>query len=136
MSDIEAKVPCNGCTICCQGDLIIIEKQEMRNGAVRMDIRDDASEYLTQTMSNGDVVLQHQKNGDCIYLDRKKGCTIHDRRPLVCREFDCARLVKTFTRRSRQRLVEQHPHMADVFWRGRSLLRRGYKPDNIPLERI
>ena len=36
----------------------------------------------------GDLMLDHKPNGDCIYLG-KVGCTIYDKRPRMCREFDC-----------------------------------------------
>ena len=83
MTYTAATVPCNGCTTCCQGDLVFIHPE----------MGDKADDY--QTMVVGDrLALAHKDNGDCIYLDRGVGCTIHDRAPAICLEFDCRRLLK------------------------------------------
>lgn len=63
---------------------------------------DDASQYLTE-MYEGRVILQHKPNGDCIYLDREKGCTIHERRPVVCRELDCRLILEAFGQKEMDR---------------------------------
>lgn len=72
------KVPCNGCTVCCQKDLIFLRPQ----------LGDDPNKYDCEFVA-GRYLLKHKKNGDCIYLDRNKGCTIHGRAPFVCRNLDC-----------------------------------------------
>ena len=72
-------VPCGKCVACCQGDAIILHPED----------GDDVSLYKTE-VHDGRLMLAHKYNKDCYYLDRKKGCTIHNYRPLVCREFDCA----------------------------------------------
>jgi hypothetical protein len=53
---------------------------------------DDPSQYATDEYE-GRLILKHKDNGDCIYLDRAKGCTIHNHRPVICRELDCRALV-------------------------------------------
>lgn len=75
-------VPCGTCTACCQGDAIFMHPE----------CGDDPSQYETE-MYEGRVILKHKPNGDCIYLDRAKGCTIHERRPAICRELDCRELI-------------------------------------------
>lgn len=75
-------VPCGTCNECCRGDAIFLHPEH----------GDDASLYQTE-LYQGRVILAHKTNGDCIYLDRALGCTIHDRRPTICREFDCRALV-------------------------------------------
>jgi len=71
-------VPCNGCTLCCQGD------------AIRLTEEDNPADYITEPHSYiaGALMLAHKPNGDCIYLD-EKGCSIHDRAPSLCRSADC-----------------------------------------------
>jgi Fe-S-cluster containining protein len=76
-------VPCGSCSLCCQGDAIIIHK----------DFGDRVSDYDCVRW-NGLWKIRSKDNGDCIYLDRAKGCTIHHKRPAVCREFDCRGLVR------------------------------------------
>jgi Fe-S-cluster containining protein len=78
-----ANVPCNGCTACCQGDLIILKPH----------LGDVAQDYTTY-FDGQNFILEHKKNRDCIYLDRSKGCTIYDRRPVVCRGLDCRFILK------------------------------------------
>jgi hypothetical protein len=71
-------VPCNGCTLCCQGD------------AIRLTEEDNPADYITELhpyIPNA-LMLAHKPNGDCIYLD-EKGCSIHDRAPALCRSADC-----------------------------------------------
>jgi len=72
------EVPCNGCTLCCQGDVI------------RLLPEDDASIYHTVPHSHisNALMLAHKPNGDCIYLD-ERGCSIHDHAPSLCRGADC-----------------------------------------------
>ena len=78
-SKLETKfVPCNGCTLCCQGD------------AIRLTEEDKAEDYLTETHPYvpSALMLAHKPNGDCIYL-AEAGCSIHDRAPSLCRSADC-----------------------------------------------
>jgi len=75
-------VACGTCNVCCRGDAIFLHPE----------CGDDVSQYATVEYE-GRTILDHQPNGDCIYLDRAKGCTIHARRPTVCRELDCRALV-------------------------------------------
>ncbi len=71
-------VPCNGCTLCCQGD------------AIRLTEIDNPKEYLTEPHPYipGALMLAHKQNGDCIYLI-EQGCSIHDHAPDLCRSSDC-----------------------------------------------
>lgn len=89
-----ASVPCNGCTACCQNELLMLHPE----------FGDNPREYLTQKAGAKDA-LQQKENGDCIYLG-KQGCTIWERRPAMCREFDCRRDFLITTRRQRQMLVQ------------------------------
>ncbi len=72
------EVPCNGCTLCCQGD------------AIRLEQEDRAEEYRTEPHPYipGALMLAHKPNGECIYLE-EHGCSIHDRAPSLCRAADC-----------------------------------------------
>ena len=113
---ITADVPCNGCTACCHGDLVFIHPE----------CGDIASEYQTMRMAHpitnqmGDA-LQH-RNGSCIYLGAI-GCTIHARRPSMCREFDCRRFYLGFTDRAeRRRLIKQGIISKEVIDAGRARL--------------
>ena len=43
----------------------------------------------------GANLLAQKEDGSCIYLDNKK-CSIHDKRPKVCRPFFCTSKEKRF----------------------------------------
>ncbi len=78
----NVKVPCDGCTLCCQGD------------AVRLLNEDDTDSYLTEPHPYipGALMLAHKPNGDCIYL-AVNGCSIHDHTPALCGAADCRALA-------------------------------------------
>lgn len=79
-------VPCGACTACCHNELLFLH----------LECGDDATSYLTRPAFNpitgkSGLALQHKADGSCIYLG-PRGCTIHDRSPAICREFDCRRM--------------------------------------------
>ncbi len=76
------EVPCNGCTLCCQGD------------AVRLEQEDGAHQYQTEPHPYvpGALMLAHKPNGECVYLEND-GCSIHDHAPSLCRAADCRTLA-------------------------------------------
>lgn len=104
-------VPCNGCTLCCQGD------------AIRLLPGDDPSQYQTEPHERfeGQLMLAHKANGDCIYLT-SGGCSIHDRKPQMCRDMDCRKIARRFKRGDLKRL--NCP--VKVWNRGRQLIGRSW----------
>lgn len=78
-------VPCNGCTRCCE-----------RGGMVRLLPADNPADYQTEPhpLARGQLMLAHKPNGKCIYL-AEKGCSIHDRKPQMCREMDCRGIARS-----------------------------------------
>jgi hypothetical protein len=68
---------CNGCTACC------------RWGAVVLQPNDRPEDYETAPLGDLTVLKQKEDGKTCWYLDEEKGCTIYDKRPTVCRAFDC-----------------------------------------------
>jgi uncharacterized protein len=83
------KVPCNGCTACCKGQRIILTEAD-KGQKYRITPTRKGNDGKTQWM------LQHKPNGDCVYLD-DYGCTIHDRAPQACRDFDCRKWFAAFS---------------------------------------
>ncbi|MGA9116965.1 MAG: YkgJ family cysteine cluster protein [Bacteroidota bacterium] len=79
------QVPCNGCTLCCQGN------------AVRLEPGDPAGDYLTEPhpFIPGALMSAHKPNGECVYL-AGGGCTIHDRAPSLCRIADCRTIARKY----------------------------------------
>jgi Fe-S-cluster containining protein len=113
----RSKVNCNGCTLCCCGDLIFLHPED----------GDDPGQYDTKVVRNPltgrlGLALKHKDNGECIYLGAD-GCAIHDRSPVICQEFNCAKYYKAFIRRynkkERKELEAKGFIAKDVFEEGK-----------------
>jgi hypothetical protein len=113
-------VPCNGCTACCRNDLLFLHPE----------MGDIAEDYETMPATNPlngrpGLALKHKPEGGCIYLG-DAGCTIHDRAPAICREFDCRGFYLSFMERydrgERRRMVARNYVSKDVIEAGRSRL--------------
>jgi Fe-S-cluster containining protein len=106
-------VPCNGCTACCRN-----------HQAVTWQEGDDPSLFTAFGKVGQEWVslLPQKGNGDCGYLG-EAGCTVYDRRPIVCRAFDCRRQAATFTPEQQVRaLMTPGVYSLDVFVAGRERL--------------
>ena len=95
-------VPCGPCRACCRSEAIALFPED----------GDDVASYEHELISFpgiGEVaVLKHKPNGDCIYLDRD-GCSIHHRRPEICRVFDCRAFYLGMSRAERQTTRKHSP---------------------------
>ena len=108
-----ANAPCNGCRACCMGDAIYLH----------LECGDRPEDYETEQEKNpltGETqyILKHKDNNECIYLG-PAGCTIYDRRPAICREFDCRKLFLSFTRQQRRLMVRMGAFSKEVLEAGR-----------------
>jgi len=83
----QIAVPCNGCTACCRNNLVLLMPSE----------GDIPETYERQRIESGVEALAHRPNGECWYLG-PNGCTIHDRKPVMCKAFDCRRFIQTVAR--------------------------------------
>ena len=80
-----SNVPCNGCVLCCQNEQVILRKPHDQQFV----------EWYVVKVREGKLTLANKVNGDCAHLSPDRtGCTIYDKRPLVCRRFDCRRSAK------------------------------------------
>lgn len=105
-------VPCNGCTICCQG-----------YDAIRLLPGDDPTQYETEPHDRfpGHLMLAHKENGDCVYLG-SGGCSIHDRKPKICQEMDCRNIARKLSKDQAKRY-----NVPLVVWkRGRQMIGRSW----------
>jgi len=94
-----ARVPCNGCTACCQNDLIMLHPE----------MGDDPTRYACHPAVNPITgqpgwALDHKPGGGCVYLG-EAGCTIHPAHPAICREFDCGVAYANQSRATRRRYL-------------------------------
>lgn len=103
-------VPCNGCTLCCRNQLVVLFPE----------MGDDLTAYETQTPAPSIVALKHKANGDCVYLG-DGGCTIYERRPAMCREYDCADQWRRMSRNERRLGVRNGHLSAAILRRGREI---------------
>ncbi len=106
-------VPCNGCTLCCKGD------------AIRLEDEDLAGMYATEPhpFIRGALMLAHKANGDCIYL-HENSCSIHDRAPSLCKAADCRSVAARLDFDTARRLHALGKLDIRVWDRGRALLDR------------
>lgn len=81
-----ANVPCGTCNACCRNtDPVLLDPDE--NPA-----NYKTTAYLRVGLDIAPRVgLAMKENGNCYYLG-ETGCTIYDKRPRVCRAFDCRML--------------------------------------------
>jgi Fe-S-cluster containining protein len=89
------------------------------------DQGDDVESYRTRqvTGSGGEAVFLLETNaaGGCVYLG-ETGCTIYERRPLICRTFDCRKHYLILPRQDRDNLVRLKLSSRAVFRAGRARL--------------
>ena len=111
-------MPCGGCTECCQSNQGLV---------LHPDKGDDVESYQFRVLARPDsadpvFVLAADASGRCVYLGAH-GCTIYDRRPFLCRSFDCRKHYLILPRQDRDNLVRIGLSSRAVFNAGRSRLK-------------
>jgi len=96
----STEVPCRACTECCRSNQGLFLHPEQG---------DDVQTYQFQIRTDkvtGDPVylLATKEDGACVYLG-PSGCTIYERRPLLCRTFDCRKHYLILPKQDRDNLV-------------------------------
>ncbi len=99
---------CDGCRACCLNE----------QAWIRPDMGDDPSLYETVTVGARILIAKKPGSKACRYLG-SSGCTIYERRPWVCRNFDCRKymLMKLAgtNRPERRALYNKAPWLKAVF---------------------
>lgn len=98
-------VPCKGCTACCRGHTSVALRQDLGDDPFNYGLDKLAYEYLHGPLQPPSVVLKRQTNGDCIFLVMG-ACTVYEKRPAVCRFFDCRRIHLQMSAEDRKQMVE------------------------------
>lgn len=85
---------------------------------------DDVGSYQVRVTAHPDTgeavfLLATKGNGECVYLG-ESGCTIYERRPLLCRSFDCRKHYLILPRQDRDNLVRLGLSSRAVFNAGRA----------------
>jgi uncharacterized protein len=110
-------VPCNGCTLCCEGDAVRLEPEDLARG-----YKTEPHPYIA-----GALMIAHKPNGECLYL-AEEGCTIHDRAPALCRAADCRSVAARFGFEEAKTLHVMGRLDFRVWDRGRELLQSVVAP--------
>lgn len=122
----SADVPCNGCTLCCERDLILLYPE----------YGDDPALYETQQIVSPltgapAYMLTRKADGTCRYLAKGEGCAIHERRPAMCRAFDCRGFyLASGNRAQRREMIASGATTKAILDRGRELLRQAAAEDD------
>lgn len=109
-------VPCSGCTLCCRGDIIMLFPD---SGDVVETY--EAEEWTLPGTDERGHLLKKGADGNCVYLG-DGGCTIRERKPAICRAFDCRKWFQSATRVERRFMVKHGLAHKAIFDRGRELL--------------
>ena len=82
-SPIEMQyVPCDGCTACCHGVVIL-----------HPALGDDHTKFECDFVEGIGFKLMRKLDGSCSYLT-PDGCSIWPKTPALCRAFDCRKYVE------------------------------------------
>jgi Fe-S-cluster containining protein len=113
----QTEVPCGGCTQCCNSNqgLFLHPEQGDDVGSYQYKVAADRA-------GNPVFLLATTAGGACVYLG-DLGCTIYERRPLLCRSFDCRKHYLTLPRQDRDNLVRLELSSRAVFNAGRARLK-------------
>lgn len=105
---ITSDVPCNGCTLCCVCDAVLLLPAEV-----------PFFDNEPHAWFPGKRMLAHQEDGRCIYLTAS-GCAVHDRKPSRCREMDC-RNIATLTFKEARTLSLQGRITISLWQKGKEM---------------
>jgi Fe-S-cluster containining protein len=117
-------VPCNGCRACCKNQAVCLFPEDEPNF--------DVFELRTVTVDGALLtMLKLKPNGECWHLG-SNGCTIYDRRPVMCKAYDCRKQFLATAKRDRRALgtpeiweaARQRLDTLDVDERAKALHRR------------
>lgn len=114
----DAKVPCGTCKLCCKNSAVLM-----------MPISGDVAENydtIPFPLNTEFRILRIKDNGDCTYLG-ENGCTIYDRRPYMCRIYDCRAQSQMYTRKERKQLVKEKSMDPAILKRGAILIHQAAK---------
>jgi Fe-S-cluster containining protein len=112
---MQTEVPCHACTECCKsGQALLLspaQGDDVESCQVNVAAHPDTGEPV--------YMLATKANGECVYLGAS-GCTIYERRPLLCRSFDCRKHYLILPKQDRDNLVRLGLSSRVVFNAGRA----------------
>ena len=79
---------CYSCGVCCKLFVINLNKEEYNSGKYKTIFEEFGKMDFSEAELTGGNLLAQNEDESCIYLQEGK-CSIHHRRPQVCRDFFC-----------------------------------------------
>jgi|TARA_B100001971_G_C18226928_1_gene561140 Fe-S-cluster containining protein len=79
---------CSTCGVCCSLFLINLTEQEYMSGKYKLVFEEFGLVDFEEAELTGANILKQKDDESCIYLNENK-CSIHHKRPAVCRDFFC-----------------------------------------------
>lgn len=99
------KNKCIGCGVCCKLFLINLNKEEYESDFYKTMFGSfEKINNFFEARKCGANFLAQNKDDSCVYL-KNNSCTVHHKRPLVCRRFFCFSKSKRF--KDMIRLIEK-----------------------------
>jgi len=87
---------CNACGLCCRLFLINLSRKEYESGEYLIMVGEEIGlKNFKKVRECGANLLAQNDDGSCVYLVDNK-CSIHKRRPAVCRGFFCESKMKKY----------------------------------------
>jgi len=80
-----ADVPCGDCNACCYEMSVFLEPDEVEQYRSVPEVGEGGAEPRPR--------LERNEDESCVYLDDEGACSIYDKRPRLCRNFDCRPLA-------------------------------------------
>ena len=86
---------CSGCGVCCKLFLINLSKKEYKSRNFRTQFKNLDLMSFAKAESCSANILEQKEDGSCYYLKNSK-CSIHNSRPVACKNFFCSSKSKDF----------------------------------------
>ena len=98
--DERAPLPplvCGTCSACCHKPPALLADEDPTSFS--------ATRRWNSATKNWDFQLPAAPDGSCIFRHPTSGCLIYDGRPSLCRQFDCRKWFRAFSRSRRHELA-------------------------------
>jgi len=113
----DSVVPCGSCNACCHSPVGVQPQFGDDPSLYELAINVDTSAPNGHTM----VTLNRKPDGSCYALKNGR-CSIWEKRPQVCRAFDCRKIFAMHTKEERRALVDLKYFKQAIFDAGRKRL--------------
>lgn len=91
LSDQKSRgfLKCSQCGVCCRLFLINLNEEEYLSRKYKTVFEEFGLMEFKEAELTGANILEQKEDGSCVYLEKGR-CSIHKKRPLVCRKFFCS----------------------------------------------